>query len=69
MATKTIEALANSSQDVAVATLREDQDLEVRHSRILMRTSLRTKTTFKICHKLIQSKILSHQKTPLQTSN
>ena len=67
METCTIEALGNSSQDEE--TLREDQDLEVQHSKILMRTSPRTKTTPQIYHRLAQSKILLDQKTTDQISN
>lgn len=67
METCTIEALGNSSQDEE--TLREDQDLEVQHSKILMRTSPRTKTTPQIYHRLAQSKILLDQKTLHRISN
>ena len=67
METCTIEALGNSSQDEE--TLREDQDLEVQHSKILMRTSPRTKTTPQIYHRLARSKIWLDQKTPHQISN
>ncbi len=63
----TIEALENLNQ--GEETLRGDRDPEAQHSRISMRTSPRTKTTLQIYHKLAQSKILLHQKKPLQTSN
>ena len=67
METFTIGALQNSSQDEQ--TLREDQDLEVQHSKISTLTSPRTKTTPQIYHRLAQSEIWSDQKTKNQISN